>query len=319
MLRSLKKILVLLLATASLAACSLPGLSSSGNQDGISIASLGTTEAEIMGYINMYMIQHYTNLPVDHITNLGSSSMNHAAFMTGDANLASVRYTGTSLTGELGLPAVTDPDKAYQLVVAGFEEEFDQTWYPSYGFANSYAFMIRRQDAEEKGISKVSDLAPYADQVKVGVDNSWIHRDGDGYANFVETYGFDFPNLYPMTIGLVYTAVASGEVDVVLGYSTDGRIIAEDLVVLEDDRQLFPPYDASPVVTNQVREAHPEIDAIMAKLAGEISNEEMQRLNYTSDNYLLEPATVAREWLLRKNFFEDKAPYLEPVRKELAN
>ncbi|MCW1000706.1 osmoprotectant ABC transporter substrate-binding protein, partial [Streptococcus anginosus] len=75
------------------------------------------------------------------------------------------------------------------------------------------------------------------------------------------------------------------------GYSTDGRIISEDLKVLEDDRHLFPPYDASPVATNEIRARYPDLDKVMAKLAGAISNEEMQRLNFTADNYLLEPST----------------------------
>ncbi|MDK7294066.1 glycine betaine ABC transporter substrate-binding protein, partial [Streptococcus pasteurianus] len=109
------------------------------------------------------------------------------------------------------------------------------------------------------GLEKVSDLEEYADTFKVGVDNSWLEREGDGYDGFVQTYGFDFDNLYPMAIGLVYTAIANEEIDVALGYSTDGRIISEDLKVLEDDRHLFPPYDASPVATNEIRARYPDL------------------------------------------------------------
>ncbi|MGX7106951.1 osmoprotectant ABC transporter substrate-binding protein [Hutsoniella sourekii] len=318
-MNKLIRLLILIVSVLSLSGCQLPGLTSGGSGDQISVVSLGSTEAEIMGYINKYLIEHYIPTRVNHVTNMGSSSMSHAAMLNGDANIASVRYTGTSLTGELGLPATSDTDKAFKTVVEGFANRFQQKFYPSYGFANTYAFMVRRQDAEEKGLSKVSDLEPYAQHIRVGVDNSWIHRPGDGYQGFIDTYGFGFDNLYPMVIGLVYTAIANQEVDVVLGYSTDGRIISEDLVVLEDDRDLFPPYDASPVASYQILERYPELDAILSKLIGEISNEDMQRLNFTADNYLLEPATVAREWLIKNNYFEDKEPYLEPVRKELDN
>lgn len=310
------KSIIALISVVLLSSCSLPGLSNAADSDTITIASLGSTEAEIMGFIVEGMVEHYIPIDANRITNLGSSSMNHAALQTGDANVASVRYTGTSLTGELGQEPITDPQLALEKVVKGFEEEFNQTWYTTYGFANTYAFMVRREDAEELGLEKVSDLEEYADTFKVGVDNSWLEREGDGYDGFVQTYGFDFDNLYPMAIGLVYTAIANEEIDVALGYSTDGRIISEDLKVLEDDRHLFPPYDASPVATNEIRARYPDLDKVMAKLAGAISNEEMQRLNFTADNYLLEPSTVAKEWLLRHNYFEDKEPYLEPVRKK---
>ncbi|OYW71844.1 MAG: osmoprotectant ABC transporter substrate-binding protein, partial [Aerococcus viridans] len=223
-------------------------------------------------------------------------------------------YTGTSLTGELGMEAETDPEVALETVISEFDSQYDMRWYtPGYGFANTYAFMVRREDAEEYGLETASDLEEYADEFSVGVDNTWLNREGDGYDAFKEVYGFEFSELYPMTIGLVYSAVSSGEVDVVLGYSTDGRIISEDLVVLEDDKRLFPPYDGAAVATNEARAEYPELDGIFKKLANQISNETMQELNFTSDQYLLEPKVVAERWLEENNYFEDAEPYMEPV------
>lgn len=315
-MKYLKTSVVAVLSTIILTACSLPGLGGS-SENGISIVSGSTTERLILGHIVEGMVNHYTDAPTNIIPNLGSSTMNHQALETGDANVSAVNYTGTSLTGELGMEAETDPEVALETVISEFDSQYDMHWYtPGYGFANTYAFMVRREDAEEYGLETVSDLEGYADEFSVGVDNTWLNREGDGYNAFKEIYGFEFPELYPMTIGLVYSAVSSGEVDVVLGYSTDGRIISEDLVVLEDDKRLFPPYDGAPVVTNEVRAEYPELDGIFAKLASTISDETMQELNFQSDQYLLEPQVVAERFLEENNYFEDAEPFIEPMSQD---
>ena len=109
-----------------------------------------------------------------------------------------------------------------------------------------------------------------------------------------------------MQIGLVYDAVEAGKMDVVLGYTTDGRISSYDLVVLEDDLKFFPPYDCSPLATNELLKTHPEVKKILEKLVDKVSTEEMQKLNYESDNNLLEPAVVAQRFLEKHNYFDDK-------------
>lgn len=313
MFNKIKLVIAGILVLGLIGGCSLPGLGGSKDEEKISVASQGTTEAEILAYILEGMIEHYVDTDVAIVDNLGSTAMIHESILLGDANVQSGGYTGTSLTGELGLPSVTDPELAFDLVVEGYDKRFKRTWFPSYGFNNTYAFMVTREKAEELGLKKISDLEQYADQLDVGIDSTWLNREGDGYQAFTEVYGFEFSNLLPMSIGLVYTAVANDEVDVVLGYSTDGRIIAEDLVVLEDDKQLFPPYDASPAATHKLLEEIPAVEEVFLKLAGTIPNEKMQELNYRSDNFLLEPRTVAYQFLDENNFFEDKEPYLEPI------
>lgn len=312
MRKFLKKITATLGTLILLSGCSLPGLGGSLTGEGISITGGTSTEMDMLGYIVEGMVEHYIDIDANVVTNM-SSSMNHQAFMTNAANVSGVRYTGTSLTGELGQEAVTDPDLAERLVIVGFEEQFNQKWYPSYGFTNTYAFMVRADTAEEYGLERVSQLAEFKDEFSVGVDTNWMTREGDGYDAFVETYGYEFGDIFPMSLGLLYTALASEEIDVGLGYSTDGQIAAENLVLLEDDLQLFPPYDASPLASYEVLEAYPELDSVLYKLEGKITEEDMQNLNYTSEYYLLEPRTVAQNWLEENNFFEDAEPYLEPV------
>lgn len=303
-MKKIQKIAALFLAALLLSSCSLPGLGSGFNEEGITITGGSTTEQQIMGYIVEGMVEHYIDIDAQIVNNLGSSSLNHQALIGEDANVSAIKYTGTSLTGELGQDPITDPEVALELVVEGFAAEFDQKWFPTYGFANTYAFMVTQELADQYDLVTISDLEDIAGELDAGVDSSWIQRAGDGYDAFLETYGFDFNRVYPMQIGLVYNALQAGEMDVVLGYSTDGRIKSYDLVVLEDDKQLFPPYDASPVATFEVLEAYPELNEVLTKLKNTISDEKMQELNYISDNNLIEPKVVADDFLKENNYFE---------------
>jgi len=303
-MNKIQKIAALFTTAIVLSSCSLPGLGGGFNEEGITITGGSTTEQQILGYIVEGMAEHYIDIDAQIVNNLGSSSLNHQALVGGDANVAAIKYTGTSLTGELGQSPVTDPERALDLVVDGFAAEFDQKWFPTYGFANTYAFMVTKELADEYDLVTISDLEKIASELDAGVDTSWIQRKGDGYNAFLKTYDFDFKRVYPMQIGLVYNALQAEEMDVVLGYSTDGRIKSYDLIVLEDDKQLFPPYDASPLATFEVLEAYPELNEVLLKLQNSITNEKMQELNYISDNNLIEPKVVADDFLKENNYFE---------------
>lgn len=306
-MKRLKKWLLLPITMLLLSACSLPGLGATYSEDGIIITGGTTTEMQLMAFLVEGMVQHYLpDAPVGMVNNLGSSTLNHQALMNGNANISGVRYTGTDLTGALNRDPITDPELALQTVVEGFDKEFDQIWFPSYGFANSYAFLVTQEFSETNGVTSISDLADIASDLRAGVDTSWMEREGDGYDAFKEIYGFDFNRVYPMQIGLVYDALQANEMDVALGYSTDGRIASYDLVVLEDDLNLFPPYDASPVASKDILERFPELETILLKLEGVLTDTRMQELNYEVDNNLVEPQTVAYQFLEDHNYFEDK-------------
>jgi osmoprotectant transport system substrate-binding protein len=305
-MRQTKKLLaVVLVSLTVLAGCSLPGLSSSSS-DGIAITSMTTTESQIVSHMSRLMIEHYSYGEIEPvmINNLGSSTIQHNALLSGDAQVSGVRYTGTELTGVLNKEAESDPEVALEQTQKAFDEEFDMKFYDSYGFDNTYAFMVTRETAEEYDLETTSDLAEYTDEFAVGVDTSWFNRPGDGYPAFQEAYGFAFDNIRAMQISLVYEALSTGSLDLALGYTTDGRIPAYDLVVLEDDMQFFPPYDASPFATHEIIEEYPEIDEALSRMTGTISTETMQNLNYRSDEEGIEPALVAEEFLEEHNYFE---------------
>ncbi|RYG73110.1 osmoprotectant ABC transporter substrate-binding protein [Lentibacillus lipolyticus] len=294
---------ILLVLLVTLVGCSLPGLAGT-SKDTIKIGSLVQSESEIMAEMLAIMIERETDAKTDLVTKLGSSIVQHQGMERGDIDISSTRYTGTDISGALGMDPIKDPEKALKTVKREFDEQFNQTWAETYGFENSYSIAVTKEFAEENDIEKISDLEPYAKDLNFGVDNAWVNREGDGYDGFKETY-FDFGNVYPMNLGLVYQAAANGDMDAVLAYSTDGRIKEYDLKVLKDDKRFFPPYDASPVINNEVLQKYPEIKEITKRIGNEITTEEMQELNHQADVKLINPRKVAKKFLEKNNYFKD--------------
>lgn len=304
-----KKIIITVIITIILLLFSVKVLGIDGNSkdNEIVIAGGNTSERQILAEIVKQMIEHdMSDENVSIMNNIGSSVLMNQAMQKKDIDISGAMYTGTSLTGELEEEPNKNAIEVFNTVVKGYKDKFNMKWYPSYGFANTYAFMITRELAERENITKVSDLERLSSNLRAGVDNAWMERKGDGYADFKNLYGFDFKNVYPMEIGLVYSAVHSNEMEVVLGYSTDGRIDTYDLVLLEDDRDLFPPYDVSPVVNYEILDKYPQIDKILLKLENKISNKDMQKLNRKSDEELIEPKNIAKIFLEENNYFDDK-------------
>lgn len=302
-----KKLIVCFVMLLALTGCSFPGLGRGVKESGIVIASGNTSERQILAEIVSQMIKHYKpEEETSLISNLASTLLILQTIRRDDANISSAMYTGTSLTGELNLPSTTDPNKAMNEVVKGYNEQFDMVWFPSYGFENTYAFMIRKDIAEKYSLEKISDLKDIAGDFSAGVDVAWIDRQGDGYNDFKRVYGFEFKEIYPMEIGLVYNAVSAKKMDIVLGYSTDGRIASYDLVILEDDLKLFPPYEASPVMTKKLLQDKPYLEEIFLKLEGAIPSVVMQELNRQSDEDHLEAFTIAKNFLEANHYFEEK-------------
>lgn len=301
--------IVLVLCLTVLSGCSLPGLGgNSGNSDNdVKITALATSESQIISHMIRLLIEHDTNGKIKPtlINNLGSSTIQHNALVNGDANMSGTRYTGTDLTGALQEDPIKDPKKAMKVTQDGFQKQFNQTFFNSYGFDNTYSFMVTKDTAKKYNLETVSDLKKHSKDLNLGADSSWLKRKGDGYPGFQEAYGFDFKTIRPMQIGLVYDALNSNNLDVAVGYSTDGRIAAYDLKVLKDDRHFFPPYDASAVATNELLDEHPELKPIINKLDDKISTEDMQKLNYQADGKGQEPAVVAEKFLKEHNYFED--------------
>ena len=211
-----------------------------------------------------------------------------------------IEYTGTGLMAILGKDLVTDPDEVYNIVAKEYEEQYGIKWLKPWGFNNTYAMVMRRDVAEEMNL--LPSLSWQGCRSAGPGQLSRICRTGRWRPGLQEHYGFRFKEVVNMDPALMYQAVAQGEVDVISGFATEGRIPAFDLVVLEDDQQFFPPYHAAPIVRKEILEAYPELEDVLNQLADFFTDESMAALNAEIDVNGREPDEVAREFLTENGF-----------------
>lgn len=274
-------------------------VSSCSNADRIVIGSKNFTEQVILGELLAQQIENKTGLEVDRRLNLGGTLVCHQALTSGQIDMY-VEYTGTGLTAILKEPAATDSAKVYDEVKTAYQSRFGIEWTEPLGFNNTFAIIVRKADAEKLNIKTISDAAAHTAGWIAGFGYEFIERE-DGYPGLAKMYGLRFPaSPRVMDLGLTYRAVAARQVDFIAGNSTDGLIDALGLVVLEDDKHYFPPYDAAPLVRRAVTERHPEVRDALRALGGKISPEEMRRLNYAVDGDHRDLKEVVREFLAAK-------------------
>ena len=280
-----------LLAIASL-------LGACHHSDRIVVGSKNFTESDLLGEIVAQQIARRTGLSVARRFHLGGTFVCHQAITAGQIDLY-IEYTGTAFTAVLKHVPVADRDSVYRVVTSDYAQRFGLVWGKPLGFNNTFAITVRRRDAERYGLTRISDLARVAPRWKAGFGYEFLER-ADGFRGLASMYGLRFaaPPI-AMDLGLTYRALAEGNVDVIAGNSTDGQIQALDLVVLEDDRHYFPPYEAAPVVRRATLARHEGLAAALDELAGRFSDAEMRRLNALADVKHRDIAGVARDWLNR--------------------
>lgn len=263
--------------------------------DTFRIGSKNFTEQEILGELVAQLLERGTDLNIERRFGLGGSDICHAALLNGELDCY-VEYTGTGLLNILKREVIGNADRAYRTVAAGYRKQFDLEWLPPIGFNNTYAIAVRADDAQAHGWKTISDLAAVADELRGGFTAEFMERP-DGYPGLAEKYDFTLGRTVDLDPGLMYDALADGQVDVICAFATDGRIAEYRLVVLEDDRAFFPPYDAAPVVRSESLAAHPRVREVLASLAGTINDDDMRQMNYAVDVLKRSPAEVAREWI----------------------
>jgi osmoprotectant transport system permease protein len=258
------------------------------------VGSKNFTEQVVLGEIVGARLEAL-GFAVDRRLNLGGTSLCHAAVRGAQIDLY-VEYSGTALTDILKQPASPDAADVLRTVREGYAAMGLRVGRPL-GFNNTFALVMKRAPAESKGIRRISDLAPHAASLRVGLFGEFLERE-DGMTGLVRAYGLRF-GVPPreMDLGLLYRALDEGKVDLVVGSATDGLIAALDLVVLEDDRHYFPPYDAVPVMNESSLLRHPGLLEAVDSLAGRIDEKAMRRMNYAVDGEHRRPADVAREFL----------------------
>ncbi len=267
--------------------------------DRIVVGSKNFTESFILGELIAQQIESHTDLKVERRFYLAGTYICQQAILAGRIDIYP-EYTGTALTAVLKQSAASDKGEVYQRVKSEYERRFQLTLGPSLGFNDTFAMEIRGEDARRFNVKTLSQAAQFAPQWRAGFGYEFMERP-DGYRGLVATYGLHFagePRI--MDLGLLARALKDHQIDFAGGNATDGLIPALDLFVLQDDRHYFPPYEAVPIIREQMIRDHPEIAQALTALAGEISDAEMQQLNYAVDARHRDTAEVVRDFLRRK-------------------
>jgi len=260
----------------------------------IVVGSKNFGEQVLLGEIVAQAIEQRARLPVERRLNLGGTFVCDRALRAGEIDVY-VEYTGTAYTAILKRPPIGDRDAVLAEVRARYAER-GLVWTEPLGFENTFAIVLRGDDAERLGIRRISDLVAHPD-LKPAFGYEFMER-ADGFRGLVRAYGLAFrepPRV--MDLGLLYRALVDRQVDVAAGNSTDGLITSLGLRVLEDDRGYFPPYDAVPVARRAMLERHPEARAVLDWLGERISATEMRRLNYRVEGDRTPAEQVARDFL----------------------
>lgn len=270
-------------------------------KDRIVVGSKNFTEQAVLGELIAQQLESKTGLPVDRRFYLTGSYICHQAILAGRIDLY-VEYTGTALTAILKESPGGSAPEVYQRVKTAYARRFGLEVTESLGFDNTFAMVIRGEDARSLNLKTLSQAAKYTAGWRAGFGYEFMERP-DGFRGLAEAYGMRLNNPPRiMDLGLLYRALKEKQVDWVAGSSTDGLIAALDLVVLEDDRNYFPPYEAVPIVRQETLARHPAVRRALGELAGKISAAEMRQLNYALDGQHRDVKEVVREFILAKRF-----------------
>jgi osmoprotectant transport system substrate-binding protein len=277
------------LLCALLTACSPP------RPDHPIIGAKNFTEQVVLGELLAQEIEAKSGLKVERRFYLAGSYICQQALVSGRID-AYVEYTGTALTAILKQPLDRDPKTVFATVRTLYESRYQVAAGPPLGFENTFAMVIRGDDARRLHLTTLTQAAQFTLNWRLGVGYEFEQRP-DGLPGLSEAYGLKFaapPRT--MDLGLLYRALNAHQVDMIAANSTDGPIQAFGLVALEDDRHYFPPYQAVPLVRDEALERWPPIKTALDALAGRITAADMQAMNEAVDGEHRDPAEVVREF-----------------------
>ena len=267
----------------------------------ITVAAKDFTEQLILGNM-LATVLATAGAEVTNMSNTPGSFGVREALLQGRADIAP-EYTGTGWINYLGNDEPIKDEVEQWSAVKHADAVNGLTWLPPAPLNNTYAFAIRESEAERLGVTKMSDLHRLDRRdLTFCVESEFVNRN-DGLVPMLAAYDLSRAALDRVTVlatGVIYTATANGECNFGEVFSTDGRIPALGLRVLDDDREFFPKYNMTEVVDTGLLEAHPEIAEIFAQLNPLITNEVMLALNAKVDNDGADPALVARDWLIEQ-------------------
>jgi glycine betaine/choline ABC-type transport system substrate-binding protein len=277
----------------------LPLVACEQHADRIVVGSKNFTEQLILGEIFAQVIEARAHLPVERRFYLAGTFICQQAILAGRIDLYP-EYTGTALTAVLKQQPSSDKLDVYRRVKQDYESKFGLTVGLPLGFDDTFAMVIRGDDARRLHLTTLSQASAFTPQWRAGFGYEFMERP-DGYKGLVASYGLRFaeaPRI--MDLGLITRALKERQVDIIAGNNTDGLIPAFDFFVLQDDHHYFPPYEAVAVMRKGMISQHPDVDAALGTLAGVISDDDMRRMNYAVDGEHRDAAVVVREFLQQR-------------------
>ncbi|MBD2105477.1 glycine betaine ABC transporter substrate-binding protein [Nodosilinea sp. FACHB-13] len=283
-------------ATALVAVACGGGGDGGGGGDVVSVGSKDFTEQLIIGEMYALVLEE-NGLTVERKLNLGGTPVAQAAIESGEIDLYP-EYTGTALLTVLKQPVSSDQQEVFDTVKQAYQEQFNLVWLDPSPMNNTQALAMTEERAEALGIRTISDFAAQASDLTLIGPPEFEARE-DGLPGLQEAYGdFSVKEYKAVDAGLRYKGLVDGEADVAVAFGTDGEISAFNLVVLEDDKGLFPPYQVAPIVSQAALDANPAIAEALNQVSPLLNDEVMRQLNYEVSGNQREPAEVAREFLV---------------------
>jgi osmoprotectant transport system substrate-binding protein len=265
----------------------------------IVVGSKNFTEQLILGELIAQQIEATTRLPVERRFYLAGTFICQQAMLSGRIDMYP-EYTGTALTAILKQNPGGSSEQVYDRVKSEYSSRFNLQLGPPFGFNDTFAIEVRGEDAQRLHLKTISQVATYTPHWRAGFGYEFMERP-DGYKGLAATYGLRFaqpPRI--MDLGLLSRALKEKQVDLIAGNTTDGLIPALNLFVLDDDRHYFPPYQAVPVIRQQVLVKHPAVLDAVSGLAGKINDQEMRELNYAVDGHHRDVKEVVAEFRRKK-------------------
>ena len=270
----------------------------------INIATKPMTEGYILGQMLTELIEQDTDLKVNITNGVGGGTSNiHPAIVKGEFDLYP-EYTGTSWEAVLKKEASYDESKFDELQKE-YKEKYNLEYVNLYGFNNTYGLAVNKDIAEKYNLKTYSDLAKVSNNLIFGAEYDFFERE-DGYKELQKVYNMNFKKKIDMDIGLKYQAMKDKKIDVMVIFTTDGQLAVSDVIVLEDDKKMYPSYRAGTVVRSEILSEYPELKPVLEKLNNILDDKTMADLNYQVESKGKKPEDVAREYLQEKGLLEVK-------------
>lgn len=280
-----------------------PSLLPKPEKENLVIAGKLGPEPEILANMYKILIEENTDMTVTVKPNFGKTTFLYEALKKGDIAIYP-EFTGT-VTESLLKPSPQvghDPETVYQAARDGIKQQDELALLKPMAYQNTYAVAVPRKIAQEYGLKTISDLKKVEGQLKAGFTLEFNDRE-DGNKGLQKVYGLNL-QVSTMEPALRYQAIQSGDIQITDAYSTDAELARYDLVVLEDDKQLFPPYQGAPLMKTALLEKHPELEAVLNKLAGKITADQMSQMNYQVGVEGKSANQVARDFLIQEGIIK---------------